>query len=277
MIEYNYQLSDTENNAVDIELLHTQIKTVLSAFDGLSVRPDEQLVTCFFSSELSTKDQTALDTLIHEHDGGILQAKLREIDQRTDELILEGFVFKAMRFSLSLEAQTRLAWLTQNRNHLNYPILWNTIDNTSVLELQDAHMVDMFCAIAAKMCRACLDSGTELKSLVLAASTAAEIQAIEDDRSQPTITYDVAEKNFLVAEYYNGKLISETWYGIDNGDGTYSERVEETIYTYGGHRDKTLLFKTITMFLIDGTPAAPPVVWEYVTDGDKKIIKKVGA
>jgi len=87
-----------------------------------------------------------------------------------------------------------------------------------------------------------------------------------------------ASRNFLVAEYNNrGDIDKETWYGTDNGGGSYSHPVEETVYTYGGPNNKTLMSKTITQLLPDGSSLSPPEVWNYVTDGDKRIMKKVGA
>ena len=85
-----------------------------------------------------------------------------------------------------------------------------------------------------------------------------------------------AEKNYLVAEYNSrGNVTKETWYGTDDGDGVYSDPVEESVYVYGGAGNKLLLSKTITQLYTDGTAASAPEVWEYVTDGDKKILKKV--
>lgn len=87
----------------------------------------------------------------------------------------------------------------------------------------------------------------------------------------------VTERNFLVAEYNTrGDLTKETWYGTDNGGVSYSDAIEETAYTYGGPGNKTLLSKTITQLLPNGTPIGDPVTWEYATDGDKRIMKKVG-
>jgi hypothetical protein len=86
-----------------------------------------------------------------------------------------------------------------------------------------------------------------------------------------------AEKNFLVAEYANphSVLVKETWYGTDNGDGTYSDPVEETVYTYT-NSNKVLVSKTVTPLFPDGTLAGDVETWNYVSDDNKKIMKKAG-
>ena len=51
-----------------------------------------------------------------------------EIDNRTGELIGQGFTYATKTFSLSLNAQINISALNQSRDELTYPINYNTID-----------------------------------------------------------------------------------------------------------------------------------------------------
>jgi len=61
---------------------------------------------------------------------------------------------------------------------------------------------------------------------------------------------DIPLKNFLVKEYSNNKIIKESWYEIDNGDGTYSIKSEETEYFYNLN---LLSYRILTKFCYDST------------------------
>ena len=42
----------------------------------------------------------------------------------------------------------------------------------------------------------------------------------------------IGEKNYNIKIYFANNLINDIWYNTDNGDGTYSNKVEELIYSY---------------------------------------------
>ena len=123
-----------------------------------------------------------------------------------------------------------------------------------------------------------IDTTGDVCDIYFNADLSGEDETILNGLVAAHVPAEIGSKNFLVAEYNSrGNVTKETWYGTDDGDGTYSDPVEETVYTYGGAADKLLLSKTVTDLFTDGTPVAAPVVWEYVTNGDVKIMKKVGA
>lgn len=111
-------------------------------------------------------------------------AKYAEIDARTDQLIYEGFMFAGKRFSLSLGAQLKMIGTNQvrARPEIAYPIVWNTIDDADKHQLVDADEVLAFYLQGVGTYRAHVDSGTELKDQVRAATTIAAVQAVEDAR-----------------------------------------------------------------------------------------------
>ena len=79
----------------------------------------------------------------------------------------------------------------------------------------------------------------------------------------------LGEKNFCVKEYQGRRLVKETWYENDNGDDTYSQKVEEIIYNY----NKNNLISTVaTTFWTDESPITSKTV-EYFTNGNNIIVK----
>lgn len=78
-------------------------------------------------------------------------------------------------------------------------------------------------------------------------------------------------KNYLVKDFLqNGRISLETWYDTDNGDGTYSGKIEETIYTYIGNK---LTEYVIKIFLLNGVLLSEQK-YEYYSQGTSKVIIK---
>jgi hypothetical protein len=86
------------------------------------------------------------------------------------------------------------------------------------------------------------------------------------------LTSTVGTKNFLVKEYdSNGRLNKDVWYNTDNGDGTYSGKVEETEYVYNGNKVNKYFVKE---YWLDGTLKMQEE-YRYFTNGNNVILKKV--
>lgn len=110
-----------------------------------------------------------------------LAARLAQVDQRTQELIAQGFSHAGKVFSLSLPAQNYWADIV-NLPAENFPVEVNTLDDTSthfVLDLAEAGVMKG-AAMAAVL--TALASGTAVKNQLRAATTPAELDAIEDTR-----------------------------------------------------------------------------------------------
>jgi len=74
---------------------------------------------------------------------------------------------------------------------------------------------------------------------------------IEQSREMEDNFISIGEKNYRRREYSTSKrLIKETWYHTNNEDGTYSNKVEEIIYTYNSNK---LMGYTIKKYWMDGT------------------------
>ena len=110
--------------------------------------------------------------------------KFSDIDRRTDELISQGFVFNQMQFSLSGPAQARMMGINQIRDDsaVIYPIRWNNIDDTDYYDIPNAETFRNFYLAGVGAYRSFVDSGTELKNSVRAATTPAEVDAVIDSR-----------------------------------------------------------------------------------------------
>ena len=75
---------------------------------------------------------------------------------------------------------------------------------------------------------------------------------------------------YYIKTYSASKLTKETWYEIDNGDGTYSGKAREIVYTWSGN---TLTHETETVYCTNGA------IWsqttsKYYTGSNNTIIKK---
>lgn len=79
-----------------------------------------------------------------------------------------------------------------------------------------------------------------------------------------------AEKKFLVKEFSaQNRLVKETWYAIDNGDGTYSNKIEETVYEWSKN---DMIGRSFKKFWLDGSETTEEI-WKYFKNG-KNIIEK---
>jgi len=103
----------------------------------------------------------------------------------------------------------------------------------------------------------------------LTAEEQTALQALVSDHS----VSDVGEAKFLVKEYdaSGRRIIRETWYNTDNGDGTYSGKVTENAYIYNNGK---LEKRKEKRFWLDGTEDIDKE-WDYFVDGNEKVIEKL--
>ena len=81
---------------------------------------------------------------------------------------------------------------------------------------------------------------------------------------------EIGEKLYNVKSYSGQTLTSDAWYSIDNGEGIYSGKVEETVYTYQGSK---LTSHTTKTFWLDGTEMSSET-WNYYSDSGREIKEK---
>lgn len=86
------------------------------------------------------------------------------------------------------------------------------------------------------------------------------------------IAKTILDKNILVSTYTRSKRLStETWYATDNGDETYSDKVEESTYTYQGN---DLISKEVVTYYADGSTQSTITHNYFMNSDDEAIVKK---
>jgi hypothetical protein len=81
---------------------------------------------------------------------------------------------------------------------------------------------------------------------------------------------ETREKKYKVGHYDAQKLITDSYYDTDNGNGTYSGLAEKTTYTYQGAK---LLDKTVVTYYYDGTQVSS-VKYTYYQNSNGELIEK---
>ncbi len=107
-------------------------------------------------------------------------AKIAEIQERTDELIEQGFTFDSKVFSLSLSSRTYWIGIKAIEPLVTWPLNVETISDESYT-LSQANL-DSFLGTALATIQANFDSGTTLKNQVLSATNIADVNAVTDSR-----------------------------------------------------------------------------------------------
>lgn len=164
---------------------------VKAALPGVTFRVacDPTTATVVTDAPLDAGQEATLAALAASYNGlvGLQEAKNHEIDERTTDLINQGFQYPPTTgwiFSLSQTAQTNLLGLESAADNpaFVYPVNWNSIDDENVYSIADAATAHAFYLTALGTIRSWKDSGTALKDEVRAATTPAEVAAVQDNR-----------------------------------------------------------------------------------------------
>lgn len=155
------------------------------------INPDLSAVAGIPSEEWVIEGDSVRAMTTAEKDTQLLETiksrKFAAINNRTRELIAKGFEHPAASgqfFSLFADAQRNINDLEVARSlpELSFPVKWNTLDDFGVLSMSNSAVVHDFYLDALLTYRGHLDSGTALKDQVRAATTAAAVNAVTDDR-----------------------------------------------------------------------------------------------
>jgi hypothetical protein len=165
---------------VNIEKLHSEILAsgFVEEFSGLSIEEDDLII---FGESIIDEIQLDNLILIHEEESldDLKNKKYIEIDNRTSELINEGFIFDGHRFSMSLTAQI---------NWSNFPNLPEQLFPLNVVDIEEGVYVLFyankfnFYFAALNYKNQFLQSGGVLKTEIKACETPAEVDLIIDNR-----------------------------------------------------------------------------------------------
>ena len=188
-----YNIGDTQNNEVSPKQLHHEIAALgLPGFTGVSV----QKYIDVHIDPLTEAQKSSLDAAISAHEGtqgaaaiaealtAAKAAKVAVIEQRTQQIIELGFSYAGKVFSLSESAQRKISGFQTAivSGIAPFPQQWSTLDNLDFVSLADATEATQFFGQALGTVAAIENSGNALKSQASAATTIAELDAVEDNR-----------------------------------------------------------------------------------------------
>lgn len=108
--------------------------------------------------------------------------KYAAIDARTRELLSNGFSYDGHIYSLSEAAQLRATGCLAAISLMSFPILWNSQDDSYVLEIPDATTFQSFAGTMLYYLKNVIDGGTALKTQVRNSTTVEAVLAIADPR-----------------------------------------------------------------------------------------------
>lgn len=106
--------------------------------------------------------------------------RYNEIDWKTEQLILAGFVFDSNTFSLSSNAQFNWNNLKVNEADFTWPVVVSTIDSNEYT-LTQANL-PAFWTAGKDVVKGFLDSGRDLKKQIYDAIDRAQVDAVIDNR-----------------------------------------------------------------------------------------------
>lgn len=148
-------------------------------------------VTVKFTDDLSEAQRTTLAAVVAAHTAGLVpltvakEKKLVEIKAKTAALVAAGsFAYEGKPFGMSEVSQLNITGAFNSRvaPGFAYPVVFFTKNDLDSVSLADATAVEDFHAAAVAAIRTIRDGGAALKTLVGAAATVAEVNAITDNR-----------------------------------------------------------------------------------------------
>lgn len=110
--------------------------------------------------------------------------KFAEIDTQSGYLISQGFTYGGLIFSLSTNMQANLSTFIQmdNFSYVDYPVVLSSLDNLSVIEIQNQGELRQFDKDSYTAVSNILVAGNELKQDVRDALTIDDVNAVIDMR-----------------------------------------------------------------------------------------------
>lgn len=185
-MNYFYSLSTDFPQGIDSGKLHDEIGgsiDISAAINGITISGDTVKIS--FDEELSLNEKSDLDNIIATC---LLPASIDlareekhyEIDQRTHEIIEEGFLFDGKIFGLDMRCQIEWVYLKMFEAEQVWPVRIKTM-NGEIYYLQQADLHN-FALTAFNKIREVFDSSITLKENINMYSTEEEILNIEDTR-----------------------------------------------------------------------------------------------
>jgi hypothetical protein len=185
-MNYFYSLSTDFPQGIDSEELHVEIGDFIdisSPINGISISDD--IVKISFDEELTLSEKSDLDNIVATYIPPspidiTREEKHYEIDQRTHEIVEEGFIFDDKTFGLDVRCQIEWVYLKMFEAEQIWPVKIKTV-NGEIYDLQQADLHN-FALTAFNKIREAFDGSIALKESINMYSTEEEILNIEDTR-----------------------------------------------------------------------------------------------
>jgi hypothetical protein len=176
-----------EDGDVSLDRLVESLRAILgSEYVSVSTNDDELILTTVH--ELSPDKAAAVKAALaghrvdKHHLPTVKALKYETIDARTRELMALGFEANGMRFSLSVGAQLKLLRLDLVRDALDFPVVFNSLDDCASYSIATPGALHEFIVKGLLRVHRIVEGGTDLKNLVRAAQTVADVIRIVDPR-----------------------------------------------------------------------------------------------
>jgi hypothetical protein len=188
MIVSSYSINKHfEDGDVSVDRLVDSLRACLGS-ELLSVSTNDDELSITTAHELSPEKAAAVkaEMAAHRVDKHHLPTakalKYKAIDARTRELIDLGFEANGLRFSLSVGAQLKLLRLDLIRDALDFPVVFNTLDDCASYSIATPGALHEFVVQGLLRVHEIVEGGSDLKNLVRAAQTVADVVRIADPR-----------------------------------------------------------------------------------------------
>lgn len=112
------------------------------------------------------------------------RSRMEEIEARTAELKLDGFVYSDTTFGISTHDMLNLIGMDTNKDAawVSYPVTWDSMDGMDSISVADSTAWTTFFSAAFEAYLGHETTNTALKTQIRNAATIAEVTAIVDNR-----------------------------------------------------------------------------------------------
>lgn len=166
---------------IDAKALKDEIKSSSCVVEPISFEFNNGVLK-ISGSQLN--NELELDNIILTHNPieFIKSLRYKEIDEKTELLINNGYIYSGIVFSLSDNAQKNLLGAYSAKELLTYPFSWNSKDDTTTYEITDVIDMTNFFMTALSTKKSHQDSGSAIKEQIRNCNTIEQVNSIIDNR-----------------------------------------------------------------------------------------------
>ena len=140
---------------------------------------DEDAYNTYVNDIHNPANQPEVDASNLEHEKYL---RLKMVDDKSRELIENGFSYGGKQMSLSIQAQANLAGFHNVKSIMTYPQGWTTLDDEEYSIPTEADFDSLYLTALSRK-KTVLDEGRVIKVSIKEATNLSELDAIEDNRS----------------------------------------------------------------------------------------------